>query len=91
MQHHPDKTRSEDDSEFVLANKAYRYLMSTKAAYDKVLILCIGNEMIDLNDKVNVIDDIDDVDEIEEQDNTDGNEEKSYKYECKQCGATINI
>ena len=63
--------------------------MANKAAYDKVLILCIGNEMIDMNDKLHVIDDIDDIDEV-----SSGNEEEKaplYKYDCKQCGADIKI
>ena len=79
MRHHPDKTKNKDDSEFINVNKAYKYLMANKAAYDKVLIQCIGNEMIDMNDKLHVIDDIDDIDEVSE---TEENP-PLYKYECK--------
>ena len=40
-------------------------------------MICIGDEMVDINDKLYVVDDIDDI-----EDET---------YNCKQCGGAISI
>lgn len=52
--------------------------MQNKDAYDKVLLLAVGNEFVDLSDKVNILTDIDDFEVDDEK--TD-----RMIFECKQC------
>ena len=40
--------------------------MSSKDAYDKLLIMCMGDELIDIADKLNIIDDDNEIEEENE-------------------------
>ena len=50
---------------FVTISKSYKFLLRNKSIYDRLLIMHTQDALIDIHDKVNIIDDIDLIEDVE--------------------------